>query len=97
MKKRKILFICLDACSPKYLEFSALENINRLIKNGFYIIGSSVIPTVTNVNNVSIITGEFPSIHGITGNYFYERQTDSYKYMESAEYILCPTLLEKAK
>jgi len=97
MKRRKILLICLDACSPEYLEFSVLENINHLIENGFYIIGSSVIPTVTNVNNVSIITGEFPIMHGITGNYFYEYETDSFKYMESAEYLLCPTLLERAK
>jgi phosphonoacetate hydrolase len=33
----------------------------------------AVVPTFTNPNNLSIVTGAPPSVHGICGNYFYDR------------------------
>ena len=31
-----------------------------------------MIPSFTNPNNLSIITGRPPAVHGIAGNYFYD-------------------------
>ena len=33
----------------------------------------SVIPSFTNPNNLSIVTGRPPAVHGICGNYFFDR------------------------
>ena len=57
MSKRKILIICIDAGGHDYLTTSEIPNIRNLTNAGFYKHASSVIPSVTNVNNVSIATG----------------------------------------
>ena len=41
------------------------------MSEGFCVEGHYVIPSVTNVNNVSIVTGSHPDAHGITSNYWY--------------------------
>ncbi len=51
-------------------------------------------PTVTNVNNVSIVTGAYPDNHGIIGNYFRD-ETGKEQYMESSDFLLCPTLFQR--
>ena len=66
---RKVLFICVDGFGPDYLQQSEMPNLKQMIQRGTYVEGASVIPPLTNVNNASILTGSFPSDHGITGNY----------------------------
>lgn len=53
-------------------------------------------PSVTNVNNVSLVTGGPPSLHGITANYYFDRAAGQAVYMESADFILAPTMFERA-
>jgi len=93
----KTIFICLDGCGPEYIEQSDTPNIDRIAKEGFYWKGKSVIPSVTNVNNVSIITGSPPSIHGITSNYYFDRKSKRGVFMESPDFLLTETVLQKAK
>jgi phosphonoacetate hydrolase len=54
-------------------------------------------PSVTNVNNVSIVTGGPPALHGITANYYFDRATKQSVYMESADFIRVPTIFERAR
>jgi len=54
-----------------------------------------VVPTVTNVNNASILTGEFPSRHGITGNYYLDRDNCLETYMDSPSFLRCDTHLAR--
>lgn len=56
----------------------------------------SVVPTVTNVNNASILTGKFPNEHGITGNYYFDKSRNSKIYMDSPSFLKCKTILETA-
>jgi phosphonoacetate hydrolase len=51
---------------------------------------------VTNVNTISIVTGKPPREHGITSNYWRNPATGTWEYMESAQYVLCPTMGERA-
>ena len=67
------------------------KNLMELARKGFYCVGKSMMPSVTNVNNVSIVTGEYPSAHGISSNYRMVRETGEDIYMESGEYILSET------
>src|SRR5579871_1691851 len=96
-RKRKALFICMDGCCPYYLKLSDIPNLKRMMQAGMYREGRSVMPSVTNVNNSSIATATFPNEHGITGNYFYERATQKGTYMESPEFLLRPTVFERAR
>ena len=84
----QIIVICVDGFDPEYFDVIDTPNIDRLIQNGgFYCIGKSMWPSVTNVNNVSILTGEYPSVHGICSNYRYLQETGEEIYMESSGYF----------
>ena len=97
MKRRKILILCIDAGSHEYLAASDLPTIRQLAKSGFYVHANAVIPSVTNVNNVSIATGSFPETHGITTNYHVDRETGKGEFIEDNRFLLAPTLFEVAK
>ena len=97
MKRRKILILCIDAGSHDYLAASDLPTIRQLAKSGFYAHANAVIPSVTNVNNVSIATGTFPETHGITTNYHVDRATGRGEFIEDNRFLLAPTLFEIAK
>ncbi len=94
---RKVLFACLDGFGPDYLAESEMPNLKEMIRSGSYVEGTGIVPSLTNVNNASILTGSFPSEHGITGNYYYDRATREGTFMESAEFLLRPTLFETAQ
>ena len=97
MSRRKVLIICIDAGGHDYLAASEIPNIRRLADAGFYRCANSVIPSVTNVNNVSIATGCFPATHGITTNYHVDRETGRGEFIEDNRFLLTPTLFERAK
>lgn len=95
-RPRKVLFACIDGLDPRYIEQSDVPNLRRMMKEGAYDEGSSVIPSVTNVNNASIATASFPEEHGITTNYFFDRGTGQGTFMETSDFLLRPTLFVKA-
>ena len=95
--ERKVLFICVDGFGTDYLQQSDMPNLKRMIEAGTYVEGRSIIPSLTNVNNASILTASFPEDHGITGNYYYDRNTGAGTFMESADFLLRPTIFERAR
>lgn len=76
---RPTVVICLDGCDPRYLNFKnakeVFPNISRMMRNGFAALADAAMPTFTNPNNVSIVTGAPPAVHGISGNYYLDRET----------------------
>jgi phosphonoacetate hydrolase len=95
MQKHAVL-ICLDGCAPEYLRQGTIPNIRRLGTEGFSIeSGRAMVPTVTNVNNVSMITGKYPEEHGITSNCYYDRARGTEVYVESPDFITAPTIFEE--
>ncbi len=95
--KRRVLILCIDAGGHDYLAASNIPNMRKLAEEGFYQHASSVIPSVTNVNNVSIATGTFPETHGITTNYHVDRKTGKGEFIEDNRFLLAPTLFEHVK
>lgn len=93
---RRILVVCVDGLGPDYLAPAHTPVLDGLARTGQFVLGHSALPSVTNVNNVSIITGTPPRLHGITSNYWLDRRSGEEQYMESPDFILRPTLLERA-
>ncbi len=89
------VILCLDGCGPDYLAATATPNLDALAREGYHAIGEAVVPTVTNVNNTSIITASFPQTHGITTNYLFDPASGKECYMESAEYLLAKTAFRR--
>ena len=96
-KRRKILVAMMDGFGPDYLQASDMPNLKTMIKGGSYKTVSACMPTVTNINNASICTGEYPEVHGITANSYFDLATKKEHYMDKAELLLAPTIFEKAK
>ena len=91
-----IVIIIIDGFDPEYLQACKTPNIDEVCAKGFLKIGRSMMPSVTNVNNVSLVTGLYPESHGINCNYWLDTDTGLETYMESADFILTETLFQKA-
>ena len=89
--------VCIDGFDPEYLQACEMPTIKALGGKGFLKIGRSMMPSVTNVNNVSLVTASYPEVHGINSNYRWIRETDEGIYMESAEYVLAETIFQRAQ
>ncbi|MGA0595996.1 phosphonoacetate hydrolase [Enterovirga sp. CN4-39] len=95
--KTPTVVVCIDGSEPGYIE-RAIEaglapNLNRLMKTGANTTALSVIPSFTNPNNISIITGRPPAVHGIAGNYFYDPATGEEVMMNDVRFMQAPTIL----
>ncbi len=90
--------ICCDGSEPAYMEEAVrkglMPNLERIIAKGVDLRGESVIPSFTNPNNLSIVTGQPPKVHGISGNYFFDRTTKQEVMMNDAKYLRAPTIFE---
>lgn len=89
------IIICLDGCGPEYIARSETPNLDALAAEGYSTIGQAIVPTVTNVNNTTIVTSSFPEIHGITSNYYYDHLRGQEVYMESPEVVLTDTIFRR--
>ena len=90
------IIVCLDGCAPEYIARSDTPNLDALAREGFYTPGTAVIPTVTNVNNTTIVTANYPEVHGITSNYYRDAASGREVYMESQEFLLAETMFRCA-
>ena len=74
--KQPVVVVCVDGSEPGYIERTAEVGdapfLGRLLKEGTNELADCVVPSFTNPNNLSIVTGVPPSVHGICGNYFFE-------------------------
>ncbi len=90
------IIICIDGFDPEYLEAADMPNLRDIGRKGFLTTGKSMMPSVTNVNNVSLVTASYPSEHGICSNYRWDRETGEGFYVEAAEYIRSQTMFRRA-
>jgi phosphonoacetate hydrolase len=90
--------VCIDGSEPGYIE-AAIErglapNFERLMRTGSNLRALSVIPSFTNPNNISIITGAPPAVHGIAGNYFYDVEAGEEVMMNEARFMRAETIMQ---
>ena len=95
MVKHRFGVICLDGINWEYVQESRTPFIDSLTREGTSETCLTMIPSVTNVNNASIITCSFPEKHGITSNWYYDRNNRKEVFMDSNKFLTCQTYLEK--
>ena len=95
-----IVVICIDGSADEYLDITMahdrMPNLKRMTVNGYRGMVRGALPSFTNVNNSSIVTGASPAVHGISGNFFYNAAIDQEVMMNSSEYLRAETLLAAA-
>ncbi len=97
---KPIVVICIDGSADEYLDVTAahgrLKSLMQMSKSGYRGMVRGALPSFTNVNNSSIVTGVSPAVHGICGNFFYDTTKDEEVMMNSSEYLRAETLLAAA-
>ena len=92
-----VVVVCVDGCEPDYIsqaiEARASPFFEALDGNGTCLTADCVVPSFTNPNNLSIVTGVPPSVHGICGNYFWDREAQAEVMMNDARYLRAGTIL----
>jgi phosphonoacetate hydrolase len=92
---RPVVVVCVDGCENDYLTEAARAGVapfvGRMLETGR--LADCVVPTFTNPNNLSIVTGAPPSVHGICGNYFYDREAGAEVMMNDPKYLRADTIL----
>jgi phosphonoacetate hydrolase len=89
--------VCVDGCEPDYLAQAVATGhmpwLKRTLAEGTGLIADCVVPSFTNPNNLSIVTGVPPSVHGICGNYLFDTASGTEVMMNDPKWLRAPTLL----
>jgi phosphonoacetate hydrolase len=97
---RPVVVICLDGSADEYLNAAIargrMPNLQRLSVSGYRGLARGAMPSFTNVNNASIVTGVPPSVHGIGGNYFFDAASGEEVMTNSAKFLRCETIFPAA-
>lgn len=97
---KPIVVICIDGSADEYLDITMAHDrmpyLKSMTVNGYRGMVRGALPSFTNVNNSSIVTGASPAVHGISGNFFYNAAIDQEVMMNSSEYLRAETLLAAA-
>ncbi len=94
---RPLVVVCVDGCEPDYVTEAvaagAAPFLGEVLTGGSAQVADAVVPTFTNPNNLSIVTGAPPAVHGICGNYFYDREADAEVMMNDPRYLRAGSIL----
>lgn len=95
--RRPTVVVCFDGCDPAYVEAAsaagAIPTLDAMRRNGFATVALAAMPTFTNPNNISIVCGAPPSVHGVSGNYYLDRETGREVMMVDATPMRADTIL----
>ncbi len=97
LPRQPTVVVCVDGCEPDYIAQAVAAGVmpwmQRTLAQGTALIADAVVPTFTNPNNLSIVTGAPPSVHGICGNFLFDTETGSEVMMNDPKWLRAPTVL----
>ena len=97
LPQQPTVVVCVDGCEPDYISQAVAHGkmpwMKRVLASGTALQADCVIPSFTNPNNLSIVTGAPPSVHGICGNYLYDVDSGTEMMMNDPKWLRAPTLL----
>jgi phosphonoacetate hydrolase len=90
------VLICADGLDPAYVAqgvaAGTLPALTRFAAEGFAAESLAAMPTFTNPNNMSLVTGAPPSVHGVSGNFFLDRATREETMMLDERFLRAETI-----
>lgn len=96
---RPVVAVCVDGSEPDYIIEAVKAGVmpwaEKVIGGqGSDLRADCVVPSFTNPNNLSIVTGVPPSMHGICGNFYYDRENDREVMMNEPHLLRVPTIFK---
>jgi phosphonoacetate hydrolase len=97
LAQQPVVVVCVDGCEPDYLGQAVATGhmpwMKKALSHGTGLVADCVVPTFTNPNNLSIVTGVPPSVHGICGNYLFDIENQVEVMMNDPKWLRAPTIL----
>jgi phosphonoacetate hydrolase len=97
LPKEPTVVVCIDGCEPDYLAQAVFAGrmpwLKRTLAEGTALLADCAMPSFTNPNNLSIVTGVPPSVHGICGNYIFDAASGAEVMMNDPKWLRAPTIL----
>jgi phosphonoacetate hydrolase len=97
--KTPVVVVLVDGGDPAYVNAALaqglLPNFKKLMSTGFSSVALGGMPSFTNPNNVSVITGVAPAVHGISGNFFLDPATGEGVMMNDPKFLRADSILAK--
>ena len=96
--EQPLVVVCVDGCQYEYITAVVTAGVapylGRVLAGaGTCYIADCVMPSFTNPNNLSIVTGAPPSVHGICGNYFFDPERGEEVMMNDPRHLRAGTIL----
>ena len=96
---KPVVVVCIDGSEPDYIEKAIAAGVmpwmQKVVSNqGSDLRANCVVPSFTNPNNISIVTGVPPVVHGICGNFYYDKANDREVMMNEPELLRTPTIFK---
>ena len=96
LPRQPTVVVCVDGSEPGYIERAVEAGrapwFAKVLIQGTSLLADCVVPSFTNPNNLSIVTGQPPSVHGICGNYFLDPETGEEVMMNDPRFLRVETL-----
>ena len=96
--QQPLVAVCIDGSQPEYIEEaiagSHMAFTQKMLDSGTDLRGHSVVPSFTNPNNLSIVTGVPPKVHGISGNFFLDPESGQEVMMNDPKFLRTGTLFQ---
>jgi phosphonoacetate hydrolase len=96
--QQPVVAVCIDGSEPAYIEAAVAAGVMPftagMLAWGADLRAACVVPSFTNPNNLSIVTGQPPAVHGISGNYFLDPDSGEEVMMNDPKFLRAPTIFK---
>lgn len=96
LPRRPTVVVCVDGSEPGYIERAVEAGrapwFGKVLTGGTNLLADCVVPSFTNPNNLSIVSGQPPAAHGISGNYFLDPESGSEVMMNDPKFLRIETI-----
>lgn len=94
--QQPLAVVCLDGSSFDYIRAAIAAGtapyLHSLVTCGYLRMVDAAMPTFTNPNNLSIVTGVSPAQHGISGNFFLDQVNGQAVMMNEPSFLRADTI-----
>jgi phosphonoacetate hydrolase len=94
---RPTVVLVIDGGDPRYLDDALARGLMphlqaMLAAGGAYYVGRGCMPSLTNPNNMSIVTGVAPSRHGVPGNHYLDPSSGEEVQLSDPRFLRAETI-----
>jgi phosphonoacetate hydrolase len=95
--RQRCIVAMVDGFGLDYYRAAPMPTLKALAREGLFREGQALFPTLTNANNLSIVCGAPPSVHGVTTNCYLDETTGQARFLEDPSFLMAPTLFQRVR